>query len=793
MAFNLNRSGKITSVIGTLFLLSLARVFGQNARAGNTLGAPFPRISIPRVISPPRLEDFLSMAPIGKSSSMVRVDEFIQQQPSDGFPASQRIEVYMGYDATRIYLVFVCFDKEPAKIRAHISRRDNIDPQNPANGDDFVEVTFDTFSDRRHGVVFAANPWGVQTDASWTEDGASEDTSWDTVWDSRGQSTPQGYVVWMAIPFRSLRFRRLQEQTWGVTLQRYIARKDEKDFWPRVSSRRFGRLNQAGILTGLDKISPGDNLQLNPYLSLRSFRAVDNRDPTQPRFQAKTAEVRPGVDTKAVIGDHWVLDTTVNPDFSQVESDQPQNTVNQRFEVFYPEKRPFFSENANFFDSQATALGLSQLVFTRRIADPEFGVRLSGKQGPWNLGILWADDRSPGESVPATDALARRRAYFSIARFTHDLGQQSNIGAIFTDRQLAGDFNRVGGVDATIRLGKDWTSYYRDVVSSTNSRTGAYLYGWNAEASLNGNGRRLNYTLQYRDITPGFRSETGFVPRVDLRQIYQYVHFYWRPEGKHLVAWGPESNLGEIWDHRGTEVQHLANAGLKFAFRHNTTIYSPILSVQSDTLRPQDFPGLMSNRKFNQDSIGIDFATAPIRQLAFRSIIYRQGTINLVVPPRQMPTEGDETTVNNTLTIRPSTRLQIDSTYILDRVVHNPLRHAVFNNHIIRSKWNYQLTKELSFRFITQYNGLLANPTYSSLQTSKNINFDFLVIYLIHPGTAFYAGYNTNLQNLDPSLCIHVPGRIECEPGTNGLLRSPYRFINDGRQLFFKVSYLFQK
>ena len=121
------------------------------------------------------------------------------------------------------------------------------------------------------------------------------------------------------------------------------------------------------------------------------------------------------------------------------------------------------------------------------------------------------------------------------------------------------------------------------------------------------------------------------------------------------------------------------------------------------------------------------------------------------------------------------------------------MHHAVFNNHIVRSKWNYQFNPEFSLRFIAQYNGVLANPTYSSLQTTKNMNFDVLFTYLLHPGTAVYVGYNSNLENVDPNLCVHMAGSEQCDPNGSGLLRSPSRLTNDGRQLFVKISYLFRR
>jgi predicted porin len=158
-----------------------------------------------------------------------------------------------------------------------------------------------------------------------------------------------------------------------------------------------------------------------------------------------------------------------------------------------------------------------------------------------------------------------------------------------------------------------------------------------------------------------------------------------------------------------------------------------------------------------------------------------------------LPYTGNETAIFQTLSIKPIDRLQIDNTYILERVVNGLAKHAVVNSDIIRTKWNYQFTREFSLRFIGQYNGLLANPAYSSLQTDKNLNFDVLFTYLLHPGTAVYVGYNSNLENIDPELCMRLPGSGQCDPNGPGLLHTTDRLTNDGRQLFVKISYLFRR
>jgi hypothetical protein len=781
----------------SIFLISGTHIAG--AAAG---------VRIPRVSSPPRLEDFQDMTPRGASTQLAKVTDFIQQQPSDGKPATQRTDVYLGYDAANLYLIWVCWDKDPQAIRGHLTRREAVTPPD----DDYVELTLDTFHDQRHGFLFDVNPRGVQSDALWTEDSGA-DSSPNPVLDSPRTLTAKGYVVWVSIPFRSIRFHPATDQVWGVTLMRYIARNDEYDYWPRVSSRISGRLNQEGLITGVADVSPSRNMQFNPYGYLSGLHTLDDRDPIQPRFDNRNLQGKIGLDSKFVFHDSLVLDTTINPDFAQIESDQPQNTVNQRFEVFFPEKRPFFLENSNFFsDTNIGVYQTSRILFTRRIIEPSFGARLTGKQGPWNLGFFVADDRSPGLIVPDNSPLSGTRAYFAVGRVSHDIGDQSSIGAVYVDREYEGDFNRVGGLDASFRLGKNWTSWFRSLVSSTYASsevvsalnaTGSagssiappavgYTFGQNHEGVLNGIGRRFSYELLYQDITANFHTDAGFVPRTDIRSAAQYFHFYWRPEGKHLVFQGPELNTHDIWDHNGVGLQHAYSGDWVFYFRHNL-LFAPIAGFETDVLRPVDFSGLPNDHKYAQDIAGLVVSGSPTRLITWRTTIIRDGTVLVVVPQGQLPITGNETFITHTMSIKPTGHLEIDNTYILDRVLNGAAHHASFNNHIIRSQWNYQFTRALSLRAIMQYNGLLANPTYSSLQTTKDVSLNFLITYLVHPGTAVYVGYNSNLENLIPSLCLPVAGQtMGCDPNGTGLVRSN-RLINDGRVFFVKVSYLFRR
>src|SRR6266568_3436714 len=251
-------------------------------------------------------------------------------------------------------------------------------------------------SDFHRAYFFYSNPLGVQTDAIYTE-GQGYDFSFDTLWDNAGRITNDGYIVFFSIPFKSLRFSNVPEQTWGLALYRVILEKSEYDYWPYVTQRVAGLTQQFAPVGGLEHVSPGRNIQLIPYGLLANDHFLNQPGPaispnpaTPPGF-ANKFEHRAGLDAKFVAKDSLTFDVTLNPDFSQVESDDPQVTINQRFAVFFPEKRPFFIENAGFFASPVN------LFFSRQIADPQFGYRITGKLGKWTLGALVIDDRHPGQ------------------------------------------------------------------------------------------------------------------------------------------------------------------------------------------------------------------------------------------------------------------------------------------------------------------------------------------------------------------------------------------------------------
>jgi hypothetical protein len=366
------------------------------------------------------LSDFVDMEPRPElKGRLLRISGFTQTTPRDGDAPTEKTEVWVGHTRSTIYFVFICHDHQSGAIRGHLARRENV------LKDDHVSVILDPFQDRRTGVQFTVNPAGVQADAAWSEANGA-DYSYDQVWDSEGKVTPDGWMALMAIPFRSLRFRP-NGADWGVVFVRSLPRNSEVDYWPRVASSISGVLSQEGTLRGIEGVTGSHNVQVNPYVLGQNEHTLKDLNPLDPYFSSRHEEGTAGGEVKAILKDRIVLDGTVNPDFSDVESDQPQFTVDQRYPVYFPELRPFFLENATYFTTPLL------LVYTRNIVRPEFGGRVTGKLGHTNVGLLAIDDREPGKTVAPGDPLYNKRALFAVGRISEDLGKGSSLGLIYTD------------------------------------------------------------------------------------------------------------------------------------------------------------------------------------------------------------------------------------------------------------------------------------------------------------------------------------------------------------------------
>jgi len=481
--------------------------------------------------------------------------EFWQTAPEEGAPASQPTEVRIVYTDDTLYFGVVCRDSDPAGIVVNGSRRDS-----PLDETDAFQIVLDTYRDRQNGFVFGTNPTGLEYDGQVTNEGQGGGASapgaaggslsgfnrnWDAAWAVKARSGDFGWSAEFAIPFRTLRYDRKKAAVWGLNLQRNLRRRNEQAFWaPLPRQYDLFRLSRAGALAGLEP-PPQRNLKVSPYVLTETTER-----PALGAGRDTTADV--GGDLKWSVTPSLALDATVNTDFAQVEVDEQQINLD-RFNLFYPEKRPFFLENAGLF-----ALGTPgevDLFFSRRIGIGPAGeivpiaggARLSGKFGGFNVGVLDMQTRSQGEGVPSNN--------FAVARVSRELPNRSRVGAIFVNRASSGslappgDHNRAYGVDGKWGIGRYGAIEGYAARTSTPGRSGRD-HAFNLGANLSAPAWELN--AEYTEVGADFNPEVGFLARRDFRKpegVVMYRHRvadflgllevrphvsyrgYWKPDG----------------------------------------------------------------------------------------------------------------------------------------------------------------------------------------------------------------------------------------------------------------------
>lgn len=739
---------KFVTYAGFLMALLMATVTVKAERSAVTVA----EVLVPRVSVAPTLSDYLD----GHQRSVeLRINDFRQRDPHDGQPATSPTTVYVSYDDNNFYAIFVCQDSA-GRARAHIGRRDDL------TSDETVSFMLDTFHDGRHAYEFISNPFGVQMDGLITE-GQDEDFSFDTLWRSEGRKTADGYVVWMAIPFKSLRFRPGADKTWGIAFGRYIPTTNESDTWPHLTRRIEGYVPQFATLLALDEVKAGRRLQLIPYFFTSRQRFLDGSS-TNALFSTAN-EFRGGLDAKYVLRDGLTLDFTANPDFSQIESDEPQVTVNQRYEVYFPEKRPFFTESAGYFQTPET------LFFSRRVVDPQFGTRMTGKVSGWTLGLLSIDDRA-ASALSGLDSTGR--AHIGVGRIQRDIGKESTIGAFFSQYSFGVGSNRVFSLDSRIKLNPNWVVTAQGVHSSARDLDGLRSSGYSYLAEVAHIGRHFSSDTTFRDRSPGFRADLGFIPRVDLRLIKNATQYRWHPEVGPLVSFGPGLFTSVDWDHSG----QLQDWSVDVPFVVNLKSSTTISAGRTEVFERFQTIGFRQNATYGSIS------TEPLHWMSVDASYTRGTNINYFPSEGLVPFLGTSSDATAGFTIRPTARFRLGETYLWDQLHTIPGRapavdsRSIFHNHLLRTKVSYQFTRALSARAIIDYNAVLSNPALVDLERTKRIGVDFLLSYTVNPGTAVYLGYSSQFDNL--ALDNFGTHRV----GSPGLMT--------GRQVFVKVSYLFR-
>jgi hypothetical protein len=760
---------------------SLAQSNRPTGKPAGPQKAPQIVYRVPLLAEGVTLSDFAAMEPRPElKDKLLKVTGFTQNTPRDGEPGTEKTEVWLGHTKSALYFVFICRDRQPGAIRRHLARRENV------LKDDNVAVFLDPFQDRRNGILFKVNPVGVQADASWTDtDGA--DYSYDQVWDSDAKVTSEGWMALIAIPFRSLRFRP-NGADWGVVFMRNLPRNSELDYWPRISASVTGILSQEATLRGIEGVTGSHNVQINPYILGQSEHTLETVDPLTPYFSSRLYEGTAGGEIKAILKDHIVLDATINPDFSDVESDQPQFTVNQRYSVYYPELRPFFLENASYFSTPIS------LVYARNIVHPEYGGRVTGKIEHTNIGLMAIDDREPGQTVAPGDPMYNKRALYAVGRISQDLGKGSSIGVIYTDTEFAQGWNRIGGVDFRARMTDKWSAVGQWVESSTrgtvdSGTTPTYAAGPASYLELDRSGHAFNLTSYYEDLSTGFQTQLGFIQTSNLHSGETHATYQWFPKSKTVQSIGLEASQSIAFDHQGNRVYCYSTFDPYLLLPRNIVI-APVVGQNSDTLGPQNYTALTKNKNFTENFGGFVVRGAPLAHVNFNISAYISGNVNYYPVTGQAPFKLTQDYVKALVTLQPFRQLTADNTYLLDRD-HSVANGAlVYEAQTFRIKINYQFTRAISARVITQYDSTLANPKETSLLRTKQIGTQALLTWLPHPGTAIYIGYNNDLQNLSRALCNRLADGT-CDANNTTAPRSP-DYLNDGKQFFIKASYLFR-
>jgi hypothetical protein len=655
--------------------------------------------------------------------------------PGDNTPAPVSTRCRIAYSKRMLYIGFRCLDPEPSRIRARIMDRDveEIFPQ-----DDHVAVILDTFNDERRAFQFCVNALGVQMDAYFSEIEGVENYNWDAIWDSAAKINDSGYTVEIAIPFNQLRFPKTSgKQTWGITVQRLYPRGVRR----LISSYPLDRgidcfLCQEDKITGFENVSPGKNIEIDPTLTLnRTDKAADF---PSGNMESGTVNVEPGISARWGVTPNIVLNATVNPDFSHVEADVAQLEVNTRFALRYPEKRPFFLESADFFQTPFEA------VYTRTVYDPVWGVKLTGKEGRNAFGVVAVQDRGTGLLFPFNQrSLATtldQDLFGSVLRYRRDIGKGSTLGVLYTGRAGEDYFNHVGGLDGFLRfsgtksltfqvLGST-TRYPGDTAAGFYQDAGAFE-GTAVSAKFRHIGRSLYVGVGYEDLSPGFRADYGFIPQVDVRRFTGYfMPVIWGKPGGWFEKITIQLNGVRETDHAG----NLTGQGIGLAVNYTGPLQLNIVPTLS--FERELYNGLF----FDTVNSMIVFDIVPFKGLRYKMYAALAKTVDYA---NTRP--GDRFTAGAGFDLTPGKHLIMGISNVIDYMSHQGRR--VYTADLFQSTLIYNFNVRTFVRLILQYNYIDRNiDQYAAPVDPKTGTFftQFLFSYKINPRTVLFLGYSDN-------------------------------------------------
>lgn len=691
-----------------------------------------------------------------------QVEVNYEVQPGDNLPAKQKTTVMVLYNSNFLYFGFICKDTHPPEIRAHVTDRDNM------FDDDWVMVILDPYMHHQRAYEFVANPLGIQGDLMRT--GNNEDATWDAVWSSKGALNDSGYTVEIALPFKSLRFPASSVQNWGVEFLRNFPRESRYQFsWLRLNLNDPCLLCQEGMLEGLEGLESTGGLELLPYaMGLESGEINDSNDPNSG-FTNGPARGRFGIGGKYSPNPTLSIEGVLNPDFSQVESDATQISVNSTFAIFYPEKRPFFIEGNDIFNTTI------QAYYSRMINNPLGAAKVIEKSGPLTLAYLGAEDRNSafitaGEEESVFDNAGDNsfstsyRSFSNIFRAKYEFGAQSFVGALGTSRDFfqmepsgTNAHNYVGGFDWNLFFDGNYTFDGQFLYSNTaelndtsivsdashfgstrftKAFDGQEYNGTAFQADFVRNARTYSFRLTYRDLSPTFQAEDGYIFENDLRtlEMDHTVQFY--PNTPLMDWWGIDLDSFLHFNYEDARKERWIVPTLFTQLKSQTQLSVNYLVVNDELYHSVNFFGAhrwnfnLSSKPSGAVSLSI---TASIGKF-----IYRADNTTL----------GNGHNITAELILKPTDQFSMTLDYSRSRLVDTTGNNLLFDGYISRLSAIYQFNDQIFFRLIAQYD-----------QFEKAIEIDPLFSYKLNAFTIFYAGSTDNLTNYDDQFGIRQTGR----------------------------------
>ena len=675
-----------------------------------------------------------------------RVDLDYETRPGENIDAPVRTTVYLIEDGESLYLAFDAEDPDPKAIRAYLRDRDS------AWSDDFVGIALDTFNDERRAFQFFANPLGAQMDATNDDVNQREDDSWDAIWSSAGKIHDTGYIVEMQIPLNQLRFPSTDgKQTWGYDLLRFYPR----DHRYRLSNNPQDRnrncyLCQLSKLQGLEGSEPGRDLEIVPTVTASRTDGTDD-----PGVEPLTSG---GTDTEAGVSVRWGItpditaNLTINPDFSQIEADVAQLDVNERFALFFPERRPFFLEGADYYNT------LIDAVFTRNIADPDVGGKLTGKRGDHTFGVFSAQDAVTNLLIPGvfgsdTTTIEDENTAF-VGRYSYGFGEASFVGGLVTVRDGDEYHNYVGGVDGRWKISDQHSLAFQYLESDTEYPDDVALEFEQPTESIDGDALSIEYeydsrnwfaNVEYADVTEEFRADLGFVTRVGGEVQEISGGRVWHGEGddfwSRIVLHG---EYEEVSDENGGLLERDNSLRLNFN--------GPMQSFFQTRITRAD--EVWEGVRYDLDHYGVYGEFQP-RGGLLAGLLMRFGD--------QIDYSNDR--LADTLELQPFVNWNINRNLLMRfrgaySRLETPEGEKIFDASVADMRLTWQFNLRSFVRITIQYQDIEKNQAVYVDEVDANetdVGRQVLYSYKLNPRTVFFLGYsdlyveNDGLNELEPS------------------------------------------